>query len=275
MGKAAMAIHPTAIVEDGARIGAGVEIGPFSLVGARAVLGDGVRLLSHVVISGGTELGARTVVHQGAVLGGEAQIRGNDFADGRLLIGADCVLREGVTLNVGSRRGGGITRVGDRCYFMAMSHAAHDCHIGNDVTFTNAAVAGGHVDIGDGVILGGNSAVQQFGRVGKGAFIGGMTGVNTDVIPYGQAIGDHAVLGGLNLVGLKRRGLPRTTIHAMRAAFRMIFREEGGSVFDRAARAKTQWAGVAEVQEIVDFILADAKRPICMARKRAGATDAD
>jgi UDP-N-acetylglucosamine acyltransferase len=273
MGKAAMAIHPTAIVEDGARLGAGVEIGPFCVVSASAVLGEGVRLISHVVIVGHAELGARTVVHPSAVLGGAAQIRGNKYAEGRLVIGADCELREGVTMSVGSEKGGGLTQIGDRGYFMAMSHVAHDCDIGANVTFTNGAVAGGHVEIGDGVIMGGNSAVQQFGRVGKGAFVGGMTGVNTDVIPYGQAIGDHAVLGGLNLIGLKRRGLPRATIHAMRGAFRMIFREEGGSVFDRAAHAKAHWPNVAEVQEIADFILADAKRPICMARKRAGRTD--
>ncbi len=270
-----MAIHPTAIVEDGAKLGAGVEIGPFCLVGSRAVLGDGVRLLSNVVIAGVAEIGARSVVHPMAVLGGEAQIRGHRYTAGRLVIGTDCVLRESVTLSAGSEKGGGITKIGDRCYLMGNSHAGHDCRVGNDVTFANGALLGGHVTIGDGVFLGGNSAVQQFGRVGKGAFVGGMTGINTDVIPYGQAIGDHAVLGGLNLIGLKRRGLPRETIHAMRAAFRMIFREVGGSVFDRAARARTQWPTVAEVQEITDFILADAKRPICMARKRAGQTDGD
>jgi UDP-N-acetylglucosamine acyltransferase len=270
-----MTVHPTAIVENGARLGADVEVGPFCLVGGNAVLENGVRLLSHVVVTGHTTVGARTVVYQNAVLGGDGQIRGNTYKDGKLTIGTDGVIREGVTLSVGSERGGGLTTVGDRCYMMANSHAGHDCHVGNDVTFVNGAVLGGHVEIGDGVILGGNSAVQQFGRVGKGAFIGGMTGVNTDVIPYGQAIGDHAVLGGLNLIGLKRRNLPRPTIHAMRGAFRMIFRERGGSVFDRAARAKAQWTAVAEVQEIVDFILADAKRPICMARVRAGSTDAD
>ncbi len=270
-----MSIHPTAIVEDGALLGAGVEIGPFCLVGRAAVLGDGVRLFSHVSIAGHTEVGPRCVIYPNAALGGEGQIRGNAFKEGRLIIGADGVIREGVTLSVGSERGGGLTTIGDRCYLMANSHAGHDCHVGNDVTFVNGAVLGGHVAIGDGAILGGNSAVQQFGRVGKGAFIGGMTGVNTDVIPYGQAIGDHAVLGGLNLVGLKRRNLPRPTIHAMRAAFRLIFRGTEGSVFDRAARARGEWPSTPEVQEIVDFILADAKRPICMSRKRAGQTDAD
>jgi UDP-N-acetylglucosamine acyltransferase len=270
-----MAIHPTAIVEDGAQLGANVEIGPFCLVGRHARLGDGVRLISHAVVTGRTELGARCTVHPGAVLGGDGQIRGQTAPETRLVIGADGIFREGVTLNLGSVKGGGVTTIGERCFMMNASHAGHDCHVGNDVTFANNAVLGGHVHIGDSVFIGGNSAVQQFGRVGRGAFVGGMTGVNTDVIPYGQAIGDHAVLGGLNLIGLKRRGVPRPAIHALRAAFRMIFREQGGSVFDRAERAKAQWPDFAEVQEVVDFILADAKRPICMARARAGTTDAE
>ena len=210
-------IHPTALIEDGARLGAGVEVGPFCHVGSRVVLEDGVRLLSHVVVKGVTRIGARTVVHPGAVLGGEGQIRGNDFAEGRLEIGADCVLRELVTMNCGSRRDKGVTRVGSRGYFMAASHVGHDCVVGDDVTFANSVALGGHCEIGDGVIFGGLSAVQQFCRVGKGAMIGGLTGVNRDVIPYAMAFGDHAELAGLNLIGLKRRGLSRDTINALRA----------------------------------------------------------
>jgi UDP-N-acetylglucosamine acyltransferase len=259
-----MAVHPSAIVEDGARLGAGVEIGPFCLVGREAVLGDGVRLLSHVTVTGKTELGARTVVHPQAALGGEGQIRGNDF-DGRLVIGAGCVIREGVTMSAGSRRGGGLTSVGANGYFMAMSHVGHDCHVGDGVTFANGAVLGGHSTIGGGVIMGGLSAVQQFCRVGTGAMIGGLTGVNTDVIPYGLAFGDHAVLAGLNLIGLKRRGVPREALNALRAAFRAIFLDAKGSLFDRARAAKEQWPGVAQVQEVADFILADAKQSLCVA----------
>jgi UDP-N-acetylglucosamine acyltransferase len=265
-----MAIHPTAIVEDGAKLAAGVEIGPFCIVGRDVSLGEGVRLIAHVVVRGHTAIGPRTLVHPQAVLGGEGQIRGGEAPQAKLEVGADCIIREGVTLNLGSAKGRGMTTIGARGYLMAMSHVGHDCEVGDDVTFVNGAVLGGHVQIGNGATLGGNSAVQQFGRVGKGAFIGGMTGVNTDVIPYGQAIGDHAVLGGLNLIGLKRRGLARPVIHAMRAAFRLIFLENSGSVFDRAATAKARWPDVIEVQEITDFILADAKRAICMARKRAG-----
>lgn len=265
-----MPIHPTAIVEDGARLGADVEIGPFCIVGAKASLGDGVRLISHASVFGATEIGAGTIVHHGAALGGEAQIRGDDAKDARLTIGAGCVIREHVTMNLGSARGGGLTSVGANGYFMAYSHVGHDCHVGDNATFANGAQLGGHVELGEGVIMGGLSAVQQFGRVGRGAMIGGITGVNTDVIPFGIAAGDHAELGGLNLVGLRRRGLPRDSINALRAAFRFLFLEENGSLADRARRCKEKWPAVAEIGEIADFILAPAKRPICLARRRPG-----
>ncbi len=266
-----MAIHPTAVVEDGAAVGAGAQIGPFCHVGPRVTLGDGVRLHSHVSITGITTLGPGCTVFPGAMLGGEGQIRGNDFADGRLEIGANCCLREMVSMNVGSRKGGGVTTVGARGYFMANSHVGHDCHIGDDVTFANSVALGGHSEIGDGVIFGGLSAVQQFCRVGKGAMVGGLTGVNRDVIPYAMAFGDHAELAGLNLIGLKRRGLSRDTINAMRATFRSVFYGSGGSLADRARAARAQFAGVAQVAEITDFILADSKQELCLARRRGDA----
>lgn len=263
-----MTIHPTALIEDGAKLGAGVEIGPFCMVGRRVTLGEGVRLLSHVVVKGVTELGARTVVHPGAVLGGEGQIRGNDFPEGRLEIGSDCVLRELVTMNCGSRKDKGITQVGERGYFMAGSHVGHDCVVGDDVTFANSVALGGHSQISDGVIFGGLSAVQQFCRVGKGAMIGGLTGVNRDVIPYAMAFGDHAELAGLNLIGLKRRGLSRETINALRAAFRLIFYGGEGDIKSRAVEARMVWGDVAEVAEIADFVMAPAKQKLCTARRR-------
>jgi UDP-N-acetylglucosamine acyltransferase len=261
-------IHPTALIEDGARLGADVEIGPFCHVGPRVVLGDGVKLLSHVVMKGVTELGARAVVHPGAVLGGEGQIRGNDFPEGRLVIGADCVLRELVTMNCGSRKDKGVTTVGARGYFMAGSHVGHDCVVGDDVTFANSVALGGHSQIGEGVIFGGISAVQQFCRVGKGAMVGGLTGVNRDVIPYAMAFGDHAELAGLNLIGLKRRGLSRDTINALRATFRSVFYGTGGNIKSRATEAKKQFSDIAEVGEVVDFILAPARQKLCTARRR-------
>lgn len=270
-----MAVHATAIVEDGSTLGAGVEVGPYCIVGRDVVLGEGVRLLSHVVVSGRTMLGARTVVHPQAVLGGEGQIRKNDFKEAQLVIGADCVIREGVTMSGGSRGGRGVTTVGNNGYFMAYSHVGHDCIVEDDVNFANNATLAGHVHIGQGVIFGGLSAVQQYGRVGKGAMIGGVTGVNTDVIPYGMAIGDHAVLGGLNIIGLKRRGVSREAIHAVRAAFRAIFLDTKGTLFDRARRARGMWPETVQVQEIVDFILADSKRALCVADRTRKHTDLD
>lgn len=268
-----MPIHPTAIVEDGAEIGAGVEIGPFCFVESGVKLGEGVRLISHVVIHGGSEIGARTVVHPQAVLGGEGQIRKGDSIGTKLVVGTDCVLRECVTLNRGSKKGHGVTSIGDRCYIMAYSHFGHDCQVGSDVTVANGAAVGGHVTIGDGVILGGIAAVQQFGRVGKYAFVGGLSGINEDVIPYGMAFGDHAQLAGLNLIGLKRRGVPRANIHALRAAYRAIFLSEEASIAERARQAGMTFSEFPEVQEVVQFILADAKQAICTARKRAHVKD--
>jgi UDP-N-acetylglucosamine acyltransferase len=171
-------------------------------------------------------------------------------------------------MNVGSRKGGGLTRVGAGGYFMANSHVGHDCQVGDGVTFANSVALGGHVQIGDGVIFGGLAAVQQFCRVGKGAMVGGLTGVNRDVIPYAMAFGDHVELAGLNLIGLKRRGLSRDTINAMRATFRMVFYGSGGGMAERARTAKEKFAGIAEVAEIADFILADAKQELCLARRR-------
>ncbi len=265
---AAMAIHPTAVVEDGALLGAGVEIGPFCTVARLARLGEGVRLVSHVVINGQTEIGARTVVHPGSVLGGESQIRGNDPAGTRLVIGEDNVIRECVTFSLGSAKGHGVTEIGARGFFMAYSHVGHDCRVGDDVTFANGVQLGGHVDIADGVNIGGLSAVQQFGRIGRGAMLGGIAGCNEDIIPFGIAFGAHAKLAGLNIVGLKRRGIPRANIHALRAAYRAIFLESTGKFEERVASARRQWADVHEVREVVDFIQAPAKRPICRARVR-------
>jgi UDP-N-acetylglucosamine acyltransferase len=205
------------------------------------------------------------------VLGGGGQIRGDKTADAMLVIGEDCVIRECVTMNCGSSKDKGVTTLGARGYFMGYSHVGHDCVVGNDVTFANGTQLGGHCEIGDGVITGGLSAVQQFGRIGRGAMLGGLSGANTDIIPYGIAAGTHAEIGNLNLIGLKRRGVPRENINALRAAFKLIFLESGGSLAERSRQARGRWGDVPEVIEIVDFILAPAKRPICLARRRAGA----
>ena len=265
-----MAVHPTAIVEDGARLADSVEVGPYCIVEAGAQLADGVRLLSHVVVHANTEIGARTVVHPHAFLGGPAQIRNASALDARLIIGADNIIRESVTISAGSQRGGGITRVGDRNYFMAYSHAGHDCRIGNDITLSNGAQLAGHVEVGDGVIMGGLAAVQQFARIGQYAFISGLSGVAADVIPYGMGIGLHVRLGGLNLIGLRRRKIPHARIHALRAAFRDIFLGDTCALHDRAKSAAERWTDIPEVEHVTAFILTDAKRPIAPARVRGG-----
>lgn len=268
-----MAIHANAIVEDGAKLGAGVEIGPFCVVGGDVVLGDGVRLFSHVSITGRTEIGARTVIHPHAALGGEGQIRKNDFPEARLVIGDDNVIRESVTMSCGSRKGGGVTRIGNNGYFMAYSHVGHDCVVGNECTFANSVALGGHVHVGDNVTIGGNTAVQQFCRIGRLAMVGGLTGVNRDVIPFGIAHGDHVMLAGLNLIGLKRRGLSRETINGLRGAYRAIFRDARGKLNDRALAAKKNWVKISEVQELADFVLADAKQSVCTARRKGDADE--
>jgi UDP-N-acetylglucosamine acyltransferase len=268
-----MAVHPTAIIEDGARIGAGVEIGPFCIVGRHAVLGDGVRLISHATVTGHTSVGANCVLHANVVLGGESQVRGSSFTEGKLVVGEGTIFRESATASVGSKHGGGTTSVGARGFFMSYTHIAHDCHVGDDVTFANGAQLAGHVTIEDGATLGGLCAIQQFGRIGRYSFIGGVTGVNEDIIPYGMAIGARAELTGLNLIGLKRRNIPRKNIHALRGAFRAIFQDDSGHLDDRARRAGETYADIPEVQQMVEFILAPAKRPICTARQRGTAPD--
>lgn len=268
-----MNVHPTALIEEGATLADSVEVGPFCIVGSGAVLGANVRLSSHVVIEGETEIGEGTVIHSHAVIGGDAQIRRHDPAGMRLRIGADNVIREAVTISTGSRGGRGTTTVGDRCYLMAACHIGHDCIVGNDVTLSNGVQLAGHVEVGDGVIMGGLSAIQQFGRMGRYAFLSGVSGATADIIPYGCAIGTHARLYGLNLVGLRRRNVPRGNIHALRAAYRSIFESDTGTVHENARRAGDRWQDVPEVREVVNFILADAKRPICPARRRESRAD--
>lgn len=267
-------IHPSAIIEDGAVLGADVEIGPYCVIGSQVRLGDGVRLASHVVVTGNTQIGPRTFVHSHAVLGGSSQFRnppGGDAESG-LRIGADNVIREHVTMNMGTAKGGNLTRVGDRGYFMAYSHVAHDCHVGNDVTFANSVAMAGHVVVEDGVTVGGLAAVLQYVRLGRGCFIGGVTGIAADVIPYGLVQGSRGVMEGLNVLGLKRRGLTRTDLHKMRAAYDMLF-FGAGSFQERVEKVAVSWPDFVYVQEIIAFIRTASKRPICMPEAAPPATD--
>jgi len=254
-------IHPTAMVSGAAELAEDVEVGPYSVVGPDVRLHEGVRVLSHVVIDGHTEVGEACVVHPFASLGAPPQHTGHRDEPTRLLIGARNVIREQVSMHCGTAMGRGVTTVGSDGYFMVGVHIGHDCIVGDHVTMANQATLGGHVVVDDYVILGGLSAVHQHTRVGRHAFVGGMAGVNHDVIPFGSVWGNHAHLEGLNLVGLKRRGFPRETINAMRAAYRMLFAEEG-TFQERLDDTAAAFAASPEVMEIVEFIRADSGRPL-------------
>lgn len=262
-----MTIDPTARVSDGARLGAAVEIGPYCLVGPQAELASGVRLIGHVHITGVTSIGESTVVYPFASLGTPPQSVHYRGGATRLIIGANCELREGVTMNTGTEDGGGVTRVGDRCVFMAGAHVGHDCVVGNDVTFANNAVLGGHVSVGDNTFLGGHVAIHQFVRVGEGAMMAGMSAARDDIIPFGFALGQTGALVGLNVVGLRRRGATRDQLHRLRRAYRGLFFADG-SLAERVDAVARDFAGDPLVEKIIVFIRARGKRPLMRPRGR-------
>ncbi len=253
--------HPTAIVDPGARLGSEVEIGPFCVIGPEVEIGEGCRLHSHVVVQGKTSLGPQCEVFPFVSLGHRPQDLKFKGEQSRLVIGARNMIREGVTMNPGTEGGGMVTEVGSDCLFMAQSHVAHDCRIGNHVIMANAATLGGHCIVEDHVILGGLSAAHQFVRVGAYAFIGGMSGAEADVIPFGMVRGVREGLTGLNLVGLKRHGFGRDEIHGLRRAYRMLFSSEG-TLQERVAAVADAFPGNGCVARVVDFIQADASRAI-------------
>ncbi|MFM9850445.1 MAG: acyl-ACP--UDP-N-acetylglucosamine O-acyltransferase, partial [Hyphomicrobiaceae bacterium] len=220
-------IHPTAIVEDGAKLGEGVRIGPYCIVGRDASLGDGCQLLSHVVVAGRTAIGPRTRIFPFASIGHQPQDLKYKGEPSTLTVGADCLIREGVTMNPGTEGGGMVTEIGNSCAFLANSHVGHDCHVGDSVIFSNNVMLAGHCNVGNFAIIGGGAAVIQFARVGAHAFLGGMSGLENDLIPYGMALGNRAYLSGLNIIGLQRRGFSREQIHSLRRAYRLLFADEG------------------------------------------------
>jgi UDP-N-acetylglucosamine acyltransferase len=261
----AATIHPMAVVDPAAKLGDGVVVGPFCTVGPEVTLGDGVRLLSHVAVWGKTRIGARTRVFPFASLGHEPQDLKFKGEPSTLVIGSDCTIREGVTMNPGTAGGAVTTVVGDRCVFLANSHVAHDCTVGNDVIASNNVLLAGHCRIGDYVILGGGSGVHQFVRIGHHAFVGAMSGVGDDVIPYGMAITPEraARLSGLNIIGLKRRGFSRDEIHELRRAYRLLFANEG-TLKERVEDVAVEFESHPHIHEILDFIRAGGDRAICV-----------
>lgn len=262
-------VHPLALVERGAQLGRGAKIGPFCHIGPSVELGSGVELLSHVVVAGRTQIGSRTRIFPFASIGHAPQDLKYRGEPSSLIVGADCIIREGVTINPGTQAGGMVTRVGDRCAFLAHAHIGHDCQIGNDVVLSNNVMIAGHVTIGDWTALGGGAAVIQFTRIGAHAFLGGVSGLDHDLIPYGLAVGNRAHLAGLNLVGLKRRGFSREAINELRRAYRLLFAPEG-TLQERIADVTKAFAGDSHVKAILDFLSETGDRSICMPEQGKG-----
>ena len=251
-------VHASAVVEPGAVIGPGTNVGPFSVVGPEVTLGEGVSVKSHAVVTGQTEVGDETVIFPGAVVGEIPQDLKYKGEKTQLIVGKRNRIREGVTLNTGTAGGEGVTRVGDDCLFMTGSHVAHDAQVGNRVIVANQGAIAGHCVIEDDVIIGGLSGIHQWVRVGKGAIIGAVTMVTNDVIPYGLVQGPRGQLEGLNLVGLKRKGVSREDITALRAGFQTLAQGEG-TFQDRARRLGDETSS-SYVQDIVEFILGASDR---------------
>jgi UDP-N-acetylglucosamine acyltransferase len=259
-------VHPSSVVEDGARVGAGVAIGPFCRIGAGVEIGDGAALHSHVVVGGNTHIGARTRIFPFAAVGLPSQDIKAELAEGALTIGDDCVIREGVTINAGVGEG---TRIGARCVFLASSHVAHDCRLGDGVILSNQVLLGGHVEIGDHAMIGGATAVHQNVRIGAHAFVGGLSGVEGDVIPFALASGNRAHLFGLNLVGLRRRGFATDRIERLRRAYNLLFaRDDVRVLSERVDALAGDFAGDADVAAILEFLRAPATRQLCAPRAR-------
>ncbi len=262
-------IHSSAIVEDGAQLGDGVKIGPYCHVGPNAVLRDGVELIGHAVVAGRTTVGAHTRVFPFASLGHQPQDLKYEGEPSTLEIGEECQIREGVTMNPGTKGGVMATKIGDRCAFLANSHVGHDCKIGDNVVFSNNVMLAGHCDIGDYVIIGGGAAIIQFARIGRHGFVGGMSGLENDLIPYGMALGNRAYLSGLNIIGLQRRGFTRDKIHDLRRAYRALFAAEG-TLAERMDDVATEFNDHETVQEIIGFIRQGGKRSLCTPRGQSG-----
>jgi UDP-N-acetylglucosamine acyltransferase len=262
-------IDPTARIERGATIGHDVTIGPYCVIGPHVAIGDGCRLMAHVHVTGHTTIGSRTVIHPFASLGTPPQSVKYRGGPTRLIVGADCDIREGVTFNTGTEDDRGITEIGDRCFFMVGSHVGHDCKVGSDVTFANNVVLGGHVTIGDFVVFGGQAAVRQFVRIGEGAMIVGLSGVRADVIPFGLVQGPLAELIGLNVVGMRRRGFARADIHRLRQAYQALF-FGAGTFRERLERLAARTSPDPLIAKVIAFIRAGS-RPLTMAVRRAQA----
>tara|TARA_Y100000590_G_scaffold407576_1_gene497951 strand:+ start:1325 stop:2107 length:783 start_codon:yes stop_codon:yes gene_type:complete len=254
-------IHKSSVIDNKAKVGKNVEIGPYSIIGPNVEISDNVIIHSHVNIQGDTKIGEGTKIFPFASIGTEPQDLKYRNEKTNLVIGKNNIIREYVTINLGTRGGGGLTKIGNNCLFMICSHIAHDCKIGNNVVIANNVPLGGHVTIEDSVTIGGNSAVQQFTRIGRLAMIGGMTGVLKDVIPFGLSFGNRNYLKGLNLIGLRRNKYKNKDIMELDSAYKKLFSTK--SLYENLEKINGEFQGNNLVKEVTEFIQKDKKRPIC------------
>ena len=254
-------IHKTAIVGSKAKISSKVSIGAYSIIGSNVEIGENTIINSHVSIIGNTIIGKNNKIYPFASIGNDPQDLKFDGEQTKLEVGDNNKIREYVTINPGTKGGGGITKVGNNCLFMVSSHIAHDCTVGNNVILANNVPLGGHAHIEDDVIIGGNSAVQQFTRVGKSAMIGGMCGVVRDIIPYGIAHGNRSILQGLNLIGLRRKNISNKEILTLSEAYKEIFKNE--NLTENLKNLNIEYKKNQLVDEVIKFLEKDKKRPIC------------
>lgn len=259
-------LHATSVVDPNAKLGSDVEIGPYCVVGPHVELGGGCKLHSHVTLQGHTALGPNCEIFPFASLGHIPQDMKYQGEESQLIIGSDNTIREYVTMNPGTAGGGLVTKVGSHCLFMAHAHVAHDCQIGDHVILANGATLAGHCVVGDHAILGGLSAIHQFVRIGEYAFIGGMSGVENDVIPYGMVVGPRASLKGLNVVGIKRRGLDRKQLKHLREAYDLLFAGEG-TLSERVVEVEKAFADDDCVERILEFIREDSSRSLSVPKQ--------
>lgn len=255
-----MSIHPTAIVAAGAQIDPSVEIGPYAIIGPKVKIGAGTTIGAHTVIEGSTTIGERNRIFHLASIGAAPQDLKYAGEDTKLVIGNENSVREFTTIHIGTAGGGGLTQVGNRNLFMACSHVAHDCSVGNGCVLANSVALAGHVEVGDFVILGGLSAVHQFTRIGNHAFISGGSMVAMDVPPYCTAQGDRAELAGLNTVGLTRHGFTEDQISRIKDAYRILFRSKLG-LNEALANLRAEHGGHSEIDLLLEFI-SQSKRGI-------------
>ena len=254
-------IHKSAIIDSKAKIGLNVKIGPYTVIEGNVEIGEGSEIQSHVNIIGNTKIGTNNKIYSFASIGNDPQDLKYNGEETKLEIGNNNKIREYVTINPGTKGGGGLTKIGNNCLFMVSSHIAHDCLVGNNVILANNVPLGGHAEIEDDVIIGGNSAVQQFTRVGRSAMIGGMCGVVRDIIPYSIAHGNRSILQGLNLIGLRRKNIANKEIITLTEAYNELFKNV--NLTQNLNNLSADLKKNKLVLDVVNFLEKDKKRPIC------------